>query len=227
MTLGGVICTSKGKIRLLEALFNARKPRALDGEMKWTKVSKCYFEVYCAWINAFFDDPHARYSALCVNQTGEEWQEMQRRSKEDENLSSVYYQFLLNTFGRLHDTQRWYVHPDAGYFSCDKVLERVEIRLNITYKKAFGRRSSRVIRLAQSQNSHKSELVQLADILLGCVACTQYRITPTSGPKRTLLETFQNRMKEKPTTQKGLNKVYISEWTLPDIFQYPRRNSGR
>jgi hypothetical protein len=72
------------------------------------------------------------YGPLCVNQTCKEWQEMQRQRQGDLNLASVHYQFLIKTFGRVHDTQRWYVYPDAGYFSREKLLDSVEIRLIIT-----------------------------------------------------------------------------------------------
>jgi hypothetical protein len=57
------------------------------------KVWNFYLDVYSAWLNVFFDDPHARYSALCVNQTSKEWQEFRRSSKADRGLASVYYQF--------------------------------------------------------------------------------------------------------------------------------------
>src|SRR5204862_5361581 len=46
---------------------------------------------------------------------------------------SVFYQFLLVSFGRLGDKKRWWVYPEAGFFSKDIVLDRVEFLLNRSY----------------------------------------------------------------------------------------------
>jgi hypothetical protein len=146
---------------------------------------------------------------------------MRRTSSHDEPLASVYYQFLLTTFGCLHDTRRWWVFPDAGYFSKDKVLERVEFLFNRTYKKAFGPKISRIIRLARALDSKRSDLVQLADILLACCANSQFSLTPESSPKQALLEHFKNRGKSCSVTQKGLPKVTVHSWVPPKRLQYP------
>jgi hypothetical protein len=65
----------------------------------------------------------------------------------------MFYQFLLVTFGPLRDTKRWWVYPDSGLFSREAVLTRVEFLFNLTYKQAFGPKSSRIIRLARSCDS--------------------------------------------------------------------------
>jgi hypothetical protein len=224
LILGGVVCTDHGRDRLLAALAEARSPDGLHAEFRWAKVSVRCLNGYKAWINAFFDDPHAGYSVLTVDRSSPDWLAfrtgMQRTSHHDKPLASVYYQFLLTTFGRLHDTRRWSVFPDAGYFSKDEILNRVEFLLNRTYKKAFGQKSSRIIRLARALDSKQCDLVQLADILLACSAHFQFSLTPQAPAKQALLAHFKNRAKSSQVTKKGLRKVTVRSWVPPEQFQY-------
>ena len=224
LILGGVVCTDSGRARLLAALAKVRKCHALQGEIRWTKTSDYCLNGYKAWIDVFFGDPHARYSILTVDRSGTDWRVFRaglRRTSHDDPLASVYYQFLLTTFGRLHDTQRWWVFPDKGYFSKDDVLKRVEFLFNRTYKKAFGPKSSRIIRLARALDSKRSDLVQLADVMLGCNAISQFHFTPESSAKRALLEHFVIRKSATQSTQRGLPKITVRPWVPPERFRYP------
>src|SRR5206468_2513218 len=125
-----------------------------DGEVKWTKTSRQQLTAYQDWLQVFFQDPHARFSVLRINRSSPAWNHFQprprRRATTDDRLVSAFYQFLLVTFGALRDTRRWWVFPDSGFFSRDPVLGRVEFLFNRTYKKAFGPKVSRIIRLARS-----------------------------------------------------------------------------
>jgi hypothetical protein len=222
LTVGGLVCTDKGRDRLLAKLTLLRDAISFTGEIGWKNVSTFYLDIYKAWLNVFFDDPHARYSLLSVNQTSQDWQTFRRRlhraNSHDDPLASAYYQFLLVTFGSLHDSQRWWVFPDSGYFSRDRVLDHVEFLFNRTYKKAFGPKSSRVIRLARALNSKHADLIQLADLLLGCSACAEYAYTPQSSSKHMLLMHFQNRANITNVTKRGRRKISVSAWIVPDRF---------
>src|SRR5208282_1748060 len=173
-------------------------------------------------IDVFFNDPHARYSVLTVDRTSSDWFNfrvgMHRASQHDQPLASVYYQFLLSTFGSLHDTCRWSVFSDAGYFSKDKKLKHVEFLFNRTYKKAFGAKSSRIIRFARAVDSKRSDLIQLADIILACWAISQFSLSPKSPAKKALVEHFESRYNCNNVTQRGLNKVSANSWVPPKQF---------
>jgi hypothetical protein len=167
--LGGVICTDKGRSRLLGKLLDVRSQYSLEREMKWRRVSRAYFDAYRSWVDVFLGDPFARFSLFQIDQSSNEWSTFRarpdRRSTRDDKLASAYYQFLLITFGPLHDSARWWVYPDAGLFSKDAVFDRVEFLFNRTYKRAFGPKSSRVIRLVRPRDSSATDLIQLADVL--------------------------------------------------------------
>jgi len=150
------VVTDRGCSRLLQKLSNVRVYHGLSREMKWEKVSRRYADAYRAWIDVFFEDPFARYSLFQIDVSGPAWNSFQprtdQRASRDDRLASAYHQFLLVTFGTLRDTKRWWVYPDAGFFSRDSVLDRVEFLFNRTYKIAFGPQHSRIIRLARARD---------------------------------------------------------------------------
>jgi hypothetical protein len=148
-------------------------------------VSRTFLEVYRKWLDIFFDDPFIRLTVLAVDQSSTEWQRFSPRSgSRDDKLASVFYQYLLVTFQPLSDNRRWWVFPDEGLFSRDEVLDRVEFLFNRTYKKAFGPKTSRIIRLVRSQDSAQSQLIQLADVCVASVACAHLGKMPDSEAKR-------------------------------------------
>jgi Protein of unknown function (DUF3800) len=224
LTIAGIICTGSGCDRLLTKLQNVRQGHQLAHEMRWAKISSRYLDGYKAWLDAFFDDPFARQVLLSVNQSSSEYRSScaPYGRSQDRVLASVYYQFLLVAFGPLRDTKRWSVYPDAGFFSRDEVLDRVEFLFNRTYKKAFGPKVSRIIRFASSLDSKKSDLIQLADILLGCGACALYQYTPDSNARSAIVAHFNKRRASVKVTQRGLNKLSVQEWVPPEQFKYEK-----
>ena len=196
--------------------------------MRWGKVSPRHLQGYMEWVDAFFDDPHARYVMFSINRSTSDWRSFRAQFRGDSGndlaLASVYYQLLLVAFGPLRDTKRCWVYPDAGFFSRDSVLDRVEFLFNRTYKRAFGQKSSRIIRLARSLNSKISDLIQLTDILLACSVCTQYGYHPTSQARSSLLKHYGFRVTSSTgKTQRGLPRFSVREWVPQDRFNYSQR----
>ncbi|MHB1954586.1 MAG: hypothetical protein ACYCOU_12640 [Sulfobacillus sp.] len=226
LLLGGVVCTDKGHERIGDALSTVRDEFALSHEMRWAKVSDSYLDAYKAWMDVFFNDPYARFSLLNTNQSGKKWSMFcsiqGRRLSHDEKLCSLFYQFLLVTFGPLRDTKRWWVYPDAGFFSRDHVLSQVEFLFNRTYKKAFGPKSSRIIRYARSRDSKSEDIIQLADLLLGASACSTLGPVPKSPARKSLALHWQQRLEEMPKTTKGIDRFAQYTWMPPDEFRYFR-----
>jgi len=227
--LGGVACTQAARQRLLASLSQVRVRHSLSSEMKWGKVSARYLDAYRDWADAFFDDSSSRFSILCADRSSNDWRSLRlrnhRRTSSDDRLASAFYQFLLVTFGRVSDTKRWWVYPDFGLFSRDAVLNRVEFLFNRTYKRAFGPKSSRIIRLARPQDSARTDLVQLADVLLGALSFRVVGGVPDSRPKAELVAHCEARLASDRVTRRGLQKLALREWQLPDSFQYPSRRT--
>lgn len=118
--LGGVICTDRGRQRLLSGLREVRQTYGLNREIKWGRVSSRYLDAYQVYLRVFFTDPYARFSVLWVNRSNESWNSFVPRRgravRTDDRLASLFYQFLVVTFGALRDTKRWTVFHDSGFF---------------------------------------------------------------------------------------------------------------
>jgi len=106
----------------------------------------------------------------------------------------------------------------ADYFSKDEILKGVEFLFNQTYKKAFGPKSSRIIWFARALDSKRSDLVQLADIMLACSAISHFSLTYQSPAKQALLQHFISRKNSSQVTQRGLRKVVVRSWVPPERF---------
>jgi hypothetical protein len=223
LVLGGIVCTRRGRERIHGALSKVRADFSLSHEMRWAKVSKAYLDVYKAWMDVFFYDPYARFSLHSTNQSGSKWNNFRRnRSSHDDALASIFYQFLFTTFGPLRDTKRWWVYPDAGFFSRDYVLHQVKFLFNRTYKRALGLKTSRIIRFAHSVDSKSQDIIQLADLLLGASACDVLGTIPDSVAKRLLVEHWQQRLEMFPKTKRGIDRFLHHRWVPPVEFSYQR-----
>src|SRR5437016_4356418 len=94
-TIGGLVCTDKGRDRLLAKLKPLRG--VLTGEVRWKKISTFMLELW-AWVDFFVDDSYTRYFLLLVNQTSSSWQAFRRQLHRTKNqhdpLAYADYQFL-------------------------------------------------------------------------------------------------------------------------------------
>jgi hypothetical protein len=231
LLLGGVICTVQRRVKLASALNQVRSDKALAHEMRWTKISNKYCDAYKAWVDVFFDDSYSRFSLLKLDVSSPLWQSFHprydRRSTKDDKLASLFYQFLLVSFGPLRDTKRWWVYPDAGFFSKDTVLNRVEFLLNRTYKRAFGPKTSRIIRLARAQDSKYQDLIQLADVLLGAIGCDVSNRVPESSSRAELVRYCREQFSAAPKTTRGLTRLCVHDWQPPISLSIRGKEPGQ
>jgi hypothetical protein len=230
MVLGGLICTDKGRERLLVKLEQVRKQHNKGGEMKWNKISnsKLDFEAYKDWVNVFFEDRFARYVLFSINKSDETWvnyyrQKRQKESREATNvayqevLSAAYHQVLLVSFGKLHDTKRWIVYPDKGLFR-DAILEMTKKHFNRTYKFP---KSSNNIRFMEFRDSDKYDLLQLTDVLLGAFSHDYLDASASvRGTKYDILEHCKGAIQQRGFTDKKLLKLVSKNWVPEDQHDY-------
>jgi len=200
--------------------------------MKWTKASHRHCDAYIACLKVFFDDPFARYSVLSANTGSREWKllnptQTSGTTSVDSKRASAYHQFMVISFAKLSDTRRWWVHPDEGFFKSERMWRSVEYLFNRTYKQAFGLKTSRVIRLVCSLDSHSEDLLQLSDIILGAVSALEIRHVPRSACRQTLVQHMRWGLRARPHTTRGLAKVQIAHWTDPRQFDYGEARSTK
>jgi len=92
--LGGLVCTDRGAARLLGALQRLRSLHGLGREMKWGNVSSRHASAYREWVDVFFEDPHARFSLLRIEQN-RQWREfhrdLERNRTYDDAIASAFH----------------------------------------------------------------------------------------------------------------------------------------
>lgn len=229
LMLGGIICTANRGEKLVSGLSQVRTAFNLTKEMHWEKVSKSYLSAYKAWANVFLKDDLARFSLFVIDMSGSAWKNFNphpnRTSSHDERLASAYYQFLLVSFGGIHDTVSWGVYPDKGFFSKDTIVDRVGFLLNRTYKKALGLKKPRIIHKIGAQDSKNLELIQLADVLLGSLSHSSIplhgtRPQLTSPARLELVDHCEKAIERNPKDKYNRDKLVVKHWVLPDEFRY-------
>jgi hypothetical protein len=160
---------------------------------------------------------------LQVDKSSSDYQAFRREKKSrDAAKQSVFYQFLMVAFCPLRDTKRWWVFPDAGFFSQDRVLETVEYRLNTTYKKAYGQKTNRIIHLARARDSRNTDLIQPTDILLGAFSCWLLGIDPASRAKSDFMHHCRSAYDRARATSKEIARVHVNQWAPEDNVVYPQ-----
>jgi hypothetical protein len=93
---------------------------------------------------------------------------------------------------------------------------------NRTYKKVFGPKTSRIIRMARAKDSRSEDLIQLADVLLGAVGCDVSGRNPESPARAALVHHCRERLDAAPITKRGLARLSVRDWQVPDQFASPR-----
>jgi len=180
---------------------------------------------YTSWVDVFLQDSYSRFCVLVIDTSGLDWRELKAecagKTKSDRKRASAFHQFMLVSFGKLRDTKRWSVILDRGLFNRDERVDQVEFLFNRTYKKAFGPKVSRTIRMARPRDSKQEDLIQLADVLLGVVSHKVRQVTPGSIGRRGVFISCDEQLRKAPQTKTGLNKLEVHQWVPPSRFKYP------
>lgn len=186
MVLGAVWCPLE---KVHEISVRIREIKQKHGmkpgfEAKWTKISPAKKELYLDLIDYFFDDDDLHFRALLV---------------PDKSILDH------TAFGQDHDT--WYykmyfdmlkvlLSPTAAYRiyldikdtrSADKVDQLRTVLCNNIYD--FQRE---IVERVQNVRSHESEILQLADLLIGAVAYVNRGLSGNAG-KETLVARIRER----------------------------------
>ncbi len=225
LVLGSIVCTANRGEKLVNSLTQVRTAYNLTKEMHWEKVSNKYLSAYKAWVDVFLTDNLARFLLFIIDTSGSTWNTFNPQPKktpnQDDRLASAFYQFLLVSFGGIHDTISWEVCPDKGFFSKDTVVNRVGFLLNRTYKKALGSKIPRIIHNIDARDSKRVDLIQLTDVLLGALS---YTVMPspelTSAAKLEFVEYCMTGIKQNPKDKYNRDKLTVKYWLHPVSFPY-------
>jgi len=187
MAIGGVWCPRaevkdiSKSLRALKSLHNA------GGELKWIKVSPSRLAFYMDLIDFFFSRPSLNFRCLIVNNKSRLNHEFFNQGSHDSFYYKMYF-YMLKVV--LKPRSRYDIYLDIkDTRSAHKVAQLKEILCNDVFD--F---TKQMIGNIQHIRSHESELLQLADLLIGAVAYSNRNLS-TSATKLAVVEEISKRAK--------------------------------
>jgi hypothetical protein len=171
MVLGGIAIPASNVPSVNAVIDRWRIARKMNGELKWKKVSKGKYADYeslinsCCWLAA--EKRVFCFRSLAVERASINYRKYHKGDWEI-GFYKMYYQLLLHSFGSIAAKHGWrmLVHLDKRESSYP--LHELHKILNKGIRKAFGVNRDVVVNV-QPIESHASNLLQVADILMGAV----------------------------------------------------------
>lgn len=187
MLLGAVWCphddrkSIAAEIRQLKAKHNAK------GELKWTKVSVSRLAFYQELVDYFFARDELNFRCLLVAEKEHLDHSYFNQGSHDSFYYKMYYQLLLNIVCRTDS--RFNIFLDIKDTRGSRKIRELHRILHI---KLADREQSTIPRV-QLVRSHESELVQLADFLIGAVAyCNRNDIAKRNTAKNAIVQRIRS-----------------------------------
>lgn len=183
MVIGGIITTRQNEQPFSEAMSLYRQSNNMYSELKWTKVSDQKQKEYFALIDLFFSLNRAFHFKAIVIDTQELDHKRYNKSDSELGFYKLMYQFLLHSFGSyLQPDDKCIIFLDQRTTSHYKLSTLCAI-LNNGLRKKYGFPNPPISNI-QAQDSKKSDLVQIADILMGAIGYEMNGAHTRSGAKR-------------------------------------------
>ncbi len=183
MVIGGIVTLRENEQRFAETMALYRQSHNMRAELKWTKVSNQKLNEYRALIDLFFSVNQSFHFKTIVVDTQEI--DHRRYNKNDAELGfyKLMYQFLLHSFGAyLRPADQCIVFLDRRTTSYYKLSTLCAI-LNNGLRKKY-KYLQHPIRNIQATNSKYSDLIQVADVLMGAIGYEMNGAHTRTGARR-------------------------------------------
>lgn len=185
MVLGVVSCPREKSAEVARRLREIKHDHGMlrGFEVKWNKVSQAKEAFYRAWIDYFFDDDDLTFRAVVADKSD------LRHQAFDQDHDTWYYKMMFLLLGRMMAPESAYrIYLDKkDTRSAQKVSKLHEVLCNNVYD--FDRK---VVERVQVIQSHESEQLQLADLLLGAIGYKNRKLVSSQG-KTALLSRISER----------------------------------
>ncbi|QDU31674.1 hypothetical protein ETAA8_68340 [Anatilimnocola aggregata] len=185
MVFGGIITSPECELKFTESIAAYRDLHSMHAEMKWTKVSNQKIGEYAEYVNEFFrvcrrDLLHFR--SVVFDTTQIDYDTYHDGSKET-GFYKLYYQFLLHSFAVYAANNEDRIQVFFDQRQSKHSLEEFRNILNRGVRKRFNR-SVDIVSTVEPVRSHESELIQMADVLMGAVGYHQNDRHLVAGAKQ-------------------------------------------
>lgn len=217
MVLGAVWCPRdrvreiSQRLRELKADHNLIRPAdhgegCRQYELKWQKVSPAKLTYYRRVVDYFFDDDDLHFRGVIITD-----KDRLRHSEFEQDHDTWYYKMCFRMLKPIIDPeQRYHIYLDIK----DTRSESKRRMLEQVLRNSRFDRNGRNIERVQQIRSHESEIMQLADLLIGAI-CYHNRGLRTSEPKLELIRRIQERSgwSLDRTTWLRAKKLNLLRWT--------------
>lgn len=223
MVLGCIWCPTGNVRRLSEAIRGIKAYHGLSRqedygdsknpfEIKWTKVSASKSDFYCDLIDYFFDESDLHFRGILIRNKS-----VLDHGSFSQSHDDWYYKMMFLMLDRI-------INPNCKYrIYLDIKDTKSEIkRANLErYLRSRSRDSDgSVIERLQQIRSHESEILQLADLLIGAIAYknrqqnNDFGISPPNPGKLKVIQRIQRRSAKSlsETTWQGERKFNLLSW---------------
>lgn len=188
LVLGGVVVEREQVPRLNKMIWAARGPDLPSGEFKWTKVSRTKLHAYKRIVDVLFDHPDLiHFHSLYVDTTKLNHKKFNEGSREL-GFNKEIHQLAIK-ISRLYPRHLFHIYPDER----ETVHKTDELRLilNRGMLKAGDKRDW-PFRRCQFRDSGRTQLLQLADVLIGAIAfrLNEHADAPQASPAKCELSSY-------------------------------------
>lgn len=176
MVLGAVWCPADKVKEIAIRIREIKEKHSLSPtfEVKWTKISSAKINFYLDLVDYFFDDDDVNFRALIVPEKDKLSHEKISGQTHDIWYYKMYFD-LLKVLLSPQEKYRIYIDiKDTN--SSEKVFQLHEVLANNLYD--FSRT---IVEKVQQIRSHESELLQLADLLIGAVSYVSRGLESSAG----------------------------------------------
>lgn len=196
---GALICTRRRAEIMHDKLMEIRALENYHGEFKWNGLRKHKLPVYKSLVECFFADPYIRFSAMRVTK-GHSWSGW--ANSEEERFFKSYYIFLMINAGPF---SRYHVFIDDRKLQKGYRWSTLEYLVNRSRRDNWDVTHRNIKRLLHI-DSKAEDLVQLSDLLLGCVTSSA-RVEHKVSLRQFVESQLDCR------TVSGKEKIRIEDWT--------------
>lgn len=208
MVLGAVYCEANETKAVAERIRFIKKKHGLPRlfETKWTKISPSKQEYYEDLVDYFFNESPLKFRAVIVPNKDTLDHEAHYQSHEDWYYKMYYV--LLKWIVRTSNCYHFYIDIKDTR-GVNRVLKLHEILAN----KFFDFNRECIVRVQQIK-SHESELLQLADLMIGAIGYVN-----RFGEKQTAKQAVADRIKKHlPEAYQSLSKGTAYGYTKFNLF---------
>jgi len=223
MVLGCIWCPAKHVKQISEAIRGIKAYHSLAKqkdygdnkkpfESKWTKVSASKVDFYCDLVDYFFDESDLHFRGILIANKS-----VLDHESYDQSHDEWYYKMMFLMLDRIINPRcRYRIYLDIKDTKSEIKRAKLESFLRSRSRDSNGT----VIERVQQIRSHESEILQLADLLIGAISYKNriqnqdFGTNMLNAGKLKVLQRIQRRSAKtlSETTWQGERKLNLLSW---------------